>query len=283
MRISLIVAIYKDLTSLKLIVESLQQQDYINFELIVAEDNSSVEIKQYLNTVTGIDIIHTTQEDSGVRKARSQNNAIIRSTGDYLIFIDGDCIPYTTFISSHAELAEKNRILIGRRVNLGCRISSAMRNKSIKPSTIEKYFVFSSFMLILDGATHLGQGLFFKPNGYLYKHIILKRKKSNLELLGCNFSCFKRDILAINGFDESYGETPLADDTDIQWRFDAYGLKPKSCKMTANIFHLYHTAKSYTISDDRAASMTKKMRERKIFRKYQASTGLSSHSNYTPT
>ncbi|WP_294923770.1 hypothetical protein [Sulfuricurvum sp.] len=48
-------------------------------------------------------------------------------------------------------------------------------------------------------------------------------------------------MVAINGFDEGYGETSLSDDTDLDWRFRAAGLKIKSCKNVANQFHLWHT------------------------------------------
>ncbi|MDH5612955.1 MAG: glycosyltransferase [Gammaproteobacteria bacterium] len=279
MRISLIVAIYKDLEALKLIIDSLRQQDYSNFELVVAEDNNDPSISNYLKTVTDIDILHTTQDDIGIRKARSINNAIIKSTGDYLIFIDGDCIPYRSFISSHAKLAEKGYVLSGRRVNLGPRISSLIRHGHLKASTIEKFFLLSTTILMLDGATHLGQGLYFNPDNLAHRKIISKRKNSNVSLLGCNFSCFKKDMLAIDGFDESYmGESCLADDTDLQWRFEAYGAKSKSCKMAANIFHLHHGARPHQPIDGKAEML--KMLSRKANQEYRSKTGISSHQSH---
>jgi hypothetical protein len=45
------------------------------------------------------------------------------------------------------------------------------------------------------------------------------------------FSSYKEDMIAINGFDESYGETAVSDDMYLDWHFRAYGLKLKSCKM----------------------------------------------------
>ena len=277
MRISLIAAFYKDIVALQLIIESLRLQDYDNFEFIVAEDNNDPEITDFLNSITDIDIIHTTQGDTGLRKARSQNNAIIQSTGDYLIFIDADCIPYRSFISSHAKLAEKGTILSGRRVNIGGGISSIIRRGFLKPVTLEKLYLLMTPVLILDSATHLGQGLSFNPDGYIYKNLISKRKKTNLSLLGCNFSCFKEAMLAIDGFDESYrGESCLSDDTDLQWRFEACGLKFKSCKLASNIFHLHHEARSRKPID--LDSEISKMLLRKKNGLYVAETGLSSHT-----
>lgn len=278
LRISLITAFYKDINALQLIIDSLRIQDYDNFELIVAEDNNDPAIETYLQTITDIDIIHTRQDDLGIRKSRSQNNAIIKSTGDYLIFIDADCIPYRTFISSHAKLAKKGYVLSGRRVNTGKKISSLIRNRKVKPSTLESFFIMSTPVLLIDGSTHINQGLFFNPDGYIYKNIISRRANTNTNILGCNFSCFKNDIVAINGFDESYGQLALPDDTDIQWRFIAYGLKLKSCKMAANVFHLHHKIKTVNIDAEEAALMNKKMNEKKSRGEYKASIGLSSHN-----
>ena len=44
MRVSIIIAIYKDLEALQLIIDSLKRQSYTNFEVIVAEDNNSKEV-----------------------------------------------------------------------------------------------------------------------------------------------------------------------------------------------------------------------------------------------
>ena len=85
-------------------------------------------------------------------------------------------------------------------------------------------------------------------------------------------------MLAIDGFDELYpGESCLADDTDLNWRFAAYGLILKPCKLAANMFHLYHeTRNRKTINGD--AEM-KKMIDRKNKNLYTAGTGISSHKN----
>ena len=90
MRISIIIAVYKDIEALKLIIEALKDQDHPDLEVVVAEDNNDIKMAEYISSITDLDVKHTTQEDIGIRKARSQNNAILNSTGDYLIFIDGD-------------------------------------------------------------------------------------------------------------------------------------------------------------------------------------------------
>lgn len=278
MRISIIIAVYKDIEALKLIIDSLKAQNYPDLEVVIAEDNNSNMMAEYVRSITDLNVIHTTQEDLGIRKARSQNNAILKCTGEYLIFIDGDCVPYSSFINAHANLSENKCVLSGRRVNLGPTISKKIRERSIDPLTIEKHFLRNTLALLKDESTHTAQGIYIKPGSWLYKNTIAKRKKSNLNILGCNFSCFKSDIVAIDGFDESYGETAVPDDTDLQWRLEAAGLKMKSCKMAANQFHLYHT-RQHQITD--VSSMINKMNCRKQAGNYTAEIGLSAHDEYS--
>ncbi len=160
-RISLVAAFYKDLTALALIIDSLRVQNYNNFELIVAEDNDAPATRDFLGGIKDIDIIHTSQADNGNQKARSLNNAILASTGDYLVFIDADCIPCKNLLQAHASLAEAGNVLSGRRVNLGPRMSNLLRSRKLNIRTIEHYYLFFATPLLLDGATHIDQGLNF--------------------------------------------------------------------------------------------------------------------------
>jgi len=240
LRVSIIVAVYKDIEALDLIVKALKTQTYKDFELIVAEDNDAIEMKEYVDSITGIDVIHTFQEDITVRKSRSQNNAILASTGAYLIFIDGDCVPYSTFIEGHVALAKKKRVLSGRRVNLGPKYSKAIREQKLSSLRVEKEFIWRYPLIARDTTErHSEAGFYFDPKGLIY-NTFLKNRSSNIAILGCNFSIYKEDFVAVNGFDEGYGASPLSDDTDLQWRFIGMGYKIKSCKNIANIFHLNH-------------------------------------------
>lgn len=178
MRISLIIAVYKDIEALKLIINALKKQNYSNLEVVIAEDNNSKDMAAYVNSITGLDVIHTTQEDHGIRKARSQNNAIIKCTGDYLIFIDGDCLPYSSFINAHAKLAKQGYVLSGRRVNLGPGTSKKIRNNTLDPASIEKHYLLKSLLLLRDNSTHTAQGIYISPDSWLYRNTIQKRKKA---------------------------------------------------------------------------------------------------------
>lgn len=164
-KVSVIVAVYKDIEALKLIVASMRQQTYRNFELVIAEDNNSLKLKKYVEHINDIDVKHTSQKDKGIQKMRSLNNGILASTGEYLVFIDGDCIPYSTFIESHVKLSEGGYIISGRRVNLGPKYSAKLRSGKI--------FLLQYPLIALDSQEgHSEAGLYFSPDGFIYKNFI---------------------------------------------------------------------------------------------------------------
>ena len=133
MLVSVIVPTYKDVKALELILEALQLQTYKTFEVVVAEDDDSIEVKSFLNDyVSNYDIKHIFHENIGNRKAIIMNKAILVANGEYIIFIDGDTIPYSTFVDSHVKLSEKKVVLCGRRVNLGDKVSKELRDKKLK-------------------------------------------------------------------------------------------------------------------------------------------------------
>lgn len=271
MRVSVIVAVYKDVKALHLIIKALKNQTYKNFEVIVAEDGDSQEMQEYVESIEGLDVKHTTQEDLGVRKARSQNNAVLASSGEYLIFIDGDCIPYSTFIEGHLALADKELVLSGRRMNIPMRMVQDIKDEKIDLYEVEKN-LWKYAALFFDKQVRFRQGIRINPKGWLYK--LISKRDISASILGCNFSCFKQAIVDINGFDESYGETAIPDDMDLEWRFQAYGLKLKSCKNVANQFHLDH--KIHDRGD--ATPYLKIMHGRKEKKQYICEKGLNTHN-----
>jgi cellulose synthase/poly-beta-1,6-N-acetylglucosamine synthase-like glycosyltransferase len=59
-------------------------------------------------------------------------------------------------------------------------------------------------------------------------------------LKGCNWGVQKADLMAVNGYDESYEHATVGEDDDISWRLQAYGLKLISMKNKAIVYHLDH-------------------------------------------
>ncbi len=239
MKVSVIVTTYKDLTTLAITLDALRRQDYENFEVVIAEDDDSSDTITFLKNYSDLNIVHVSHPDTGRTKTTIQNKAVLASTGEYLVFIDGDVIPYRKYISSQVLLAKKKQVLAGRRVNLNEKISNKIRNKELDPLNIEKYYFIYALLFMFDKETRFEQGFYIAPNSLFYK-LFLQTRKRNISILGCNWSCFKEDFIAINGFDEGYINSSIGEDTDLDWRFKAAGYTVRSSKNIANMFHLYH-------------------------------------------
>ena len=244
MKVSIIVAVYKDVQALDLIFKSLRYQTHKNFEIVVAEDGESDVMHEFIDRSQekyNFTILHTTQEDIGVRKSKSQNKGINASMGEYLIFIDGDCILYSNFIENHLALSGEKNIITGRRVNLGPKYSTDLRTEKITSEWLERNFV-RKYLEIKEDARlerHSEEGFSIMPYGVIHK-LMIKYRKKEFPLLGCNMSFYKKSMLEINGFDEALGNSAMASDTDLAWRFKGLGYKIISARFLANEFHLYH-------------------------------------------
>lgn len=269
LKVSLIVPTYKDLTALKLILNALEKQTYKNFETIIVEDDDIIDTKNFLKSLnTKLEIKHFYHEDDGNRKAIIINKALPNISGDYIIFIDGDCIPFSTFIEYHIKQSSKKTVLCGRRVNLGDKVSRDIRDNIKSPEEIENNYFKNLKYLSNDNSRHLEQGLSFNPSSLIFKFI--QKRDSNVHIVGSNFSCFKEDLFFINGFDEDI-TGGSKDDVDLEWRFVQSGCKLKSCKFSANLFHLNHKRAS-RVKDEEIAR--KEMDENKIKNKYICSNGI---------
>ncbi len=262
MKVSVIVTTYKDLTTLAITLDALRRQDYKDFEVVIAEDDNSSDTTAFLKNYTDLDIVHVSHPDTGRTKTTIQNKAVLASSGEYLIFIDGDVIPYRKYISSQVAIAKKKQVLAGRRVNLNEKISKKIRNRELDPLLIEKYFWIYALMFMFDKETRFEQGFYIAPNALFYK-LFLKKRKRNISILGCNWSCFKEDFIAINGFDEAYINSSIGEDTDLDWRFKAAGYTVKSSKNIANMFHLYHKKSDALGGSSGRLQMEKNMRQGK--------------------
>ncbi|MEZ5048691.1 MAG: hypothetical protein R2766_03470 [Saprospiraceae bacterium] len=68
-------------------------------------------------------------------------------------------------------------------------------------------------------------------------------------MVGRNWGCHREKLFEINGFDEDYVRTGVGEDVDIEWRLLDHGLKRKSMKNKAIVYHLYHD-RWYSVEDE---------------------------------
>jgi len=239
MKTTVIVSVYKDTQALNLIISSLQEQTYHVDEIIISEDAKSQKMQEYISTLKDTRVKHLFQEDNGWQKNRALNRAIHATQSEYLIFIDGDCVPYPNFVESHIKLSKKNAVLCGRRTEPGEHFSSLLREKKLSIKNFVSHYIQNYFKLKKDDIRHYDDGLPLSADSLIVKLIKKFRKKEN-HIVGCNFSCWREDIEKINGFDEDFTMPTTGEDTDIERRMRHFNISMNSCRYSANVIHLYH-------------------------------------------
>lgn len=234
---SLVISVYTDDVALKVILNSLLKQTGNDFEVIISEDGESENIRNTVNAFrqSSLQIQHLTQEDTGFRKNIALNRAIKVARADHLIFIDGDCVVHPAFVEAHQACARPGTACTGRRVELGKKFSTGLRNGDIQITQLtSRFFYYLNILpLLLDRVKNFESGLYC---GLLHR---LTRDRE-IRVLGCNFSCYKQDLYKINGFNEEYLAAGIGEDSDIDWRLTHSGVTIKNVKFSAIQYHLYH-------------------------------------------
>lgn len=237
-KLSLIISFYNRFDYLKFVFSGLEIQSFKNFEVIIADDGSNETIVNELKSFVkkfNFPVKHIWQEDRGFRKNKILNRAILESESDYLVFIDGDCIPHSEFLKEHYINREEKVCLTGRRVNLSKKITNKLNENLVRDKFLER----NSLLLFIDSI--LGETVDFEK-GIYFRSKFLRRyfNKKKRGILGCNFSIHKKDILDVNGFDERYIYPSIGEDSDLQFRLELIGVKIKSLNNMAIQYHLYH-------------------------------------------
>lgn len=256
---TLIISVYNKVNYLKLVLAGVARQSWKNFEVIIADDGSVDEMKDFIDNYrpsSKFPILHLWQEDSGFRKNKILNEAIKSASTGYFIFIDGDCVPHRYFVEAHLSERDANSVLCGSRVMLSENITNSLTQEKIINGHLEKL----TFNIISDAikgtATRLEEGIFIKN-----KHLRRIKNRKKVNILGSNFSIEKKYLEMINGFNEDYVGAGLGEDTDIQFRLSLLNLYFKSVKNYAILYHLYH---SKTIESEKNQNILSETKKRNI-------------------
>lgn len=234
-QIAVIISTYNALEWLKKTLLGYTIQDFHDFELVIADDGSTGETREYLEEfrkTTGLRLIHVWHEDNGFQKTRILNKAILACNADYILMSDGDCIPRKDFLSMHMKYREKGYFLSGGYFKLPLEISRRITREDILSQSC-----FQKEWLKRNG---------LKTSLKIQKLAAGKKRASVLNRLtptgatwnGHNASGWKKDILTVNGFDErmQYG----GEDRELGERLINAGILSKQIRYSAVCVHLDH-------------------------------------------
>lgn len=233
--ISVIISTYNAESWLENVLWGYSCQTFKDFEIVIADDGSGPKTKDLIDRfveTTNLKINHVWQEDEGFQKSRILNKAIVACSSDYVVMSDGDCIPRADFLEVHQNNKEAGYFLSGGYFMLPMDISQK----------IDKNDILTGNCFNLKWLKSNGLKPSFKNNKLTAKGVIAKLLNivtpTKPSWNGHNASGWKKDIVAINGFDErmQYG----GQDRELGERLINYGIKSKQIRYSAICVHLDH-------------------------------------------
>ncbi len=179
---------------------------------------------------------HIWHEDRGYRLAAIRNQAVERSSADYIVQIDGDLILHKDFIADHEANAREGYFLSGGRSYLNAKVTSQLLEGT--RSRIDAF------------TPGLRKRLYAVRCGMLSRSMIRHKADTFRYGVGANLSYWREDVLRINGYDESFTGWGR-EDTEFMYRLMASGIKKRSLRFNAVCFHLHHNSRQDTGVIDR--------------------------------
>jgi len=235
MKVAVVVTTYNRPDALALVLDGYLAQSTHDFELIVADDGSTDDTRRLIAdyaTASPFRISHIWHEDRGFRAAAIRNRAVATTDADYIIFTDGDCVPGRDFVARHRALAERGWFVAGNRVLL----SRAFTQRALAARLpLHAWTPWQWLAAWLRRDANRLLPLLALPDGNF-------RKRRPLRWEGvktCNLALWRKDFERVNGFDESYSGWGL-EDSDLVVRLLHAGVRHKSARCAAPLFHLWH-------------------------------------------
>jgi glycosyltransferase involved in cell wall biosynthesis len=264
---SIVVTTYERPDALAAALRALSRQTDRAFEVLVADDGSgpgTAAVIEAARATLGAPLAHVWQEDRGFRVAEARNRALARARGDYVVFLDGDCLARPDFVARHRALSEPGWFVAGNRVLLSERRTATILAAN-DPAEVWSYRRFAAERLA-GGVNRLLPLLALPDGGW--------RRRAPERWRGartCNLAAWRGDLDTVDGFDLAYEGWGL-EDTDLAVRLMRAGVRAKDGRFATGVLHLWHRENDRS----RLAENERRLKEVISSTRVRASRGMSS-------
>ena len=233
--VSVVITTYNRSDALLAVLKGLTQQTDRNFEVVVADDGSHFGEQSVILTsplAQSLNVNHVWHPDVGFTASRIRNRGVSVSRGEYIIFMDGDCVPEVDFIARHRLLAQHGCFVNGSRVLLSPDLSRRVLNGSENICGRSPWYWMLRW---LQGHASKLTGLLRLPDWPMR----LDREFSWKGIRSCNMGVWRADFERVDGFDESFVGWGH-EDADLVLRLHNSGVARKNGFCSTEVFHLWH-------------------------------------------
>jgi len=240
--VSVIVSTYNNPRALAAVLAGLARQTFRDFEILVADDGSGAETAAALAAAAAHSprpVRHVWHEDRGVRRNTILNRAVLRAQGEYLVFLDGDCLPPPQWLAAHVAGAERGWYVSGGKVLLSEALTQMVFAGRIPAEALHRFTplwrqIAKRRRLVMSRIPLLRRALDFN-------------RRERCGWVGEDSSTFAAHLRDIGGFDERF--TLVWDDADVCERLKGAGVRGRSIRYRAPVLHLEH-GRGYRGDDD---------------------------------
>jgi glycosyltransferase involved in cell wall biosynthesis len=235
MRTSVIVTTYNRPDALMAVLAGYQAQRDADFEMFIADDGSTDETRRVVDEFKArakFPVTHVWHDDQGFRAAAIRNRALAATRADYIIFSDGDCVPAPQFVAQHRLLAERGWFVAGNRVLLSAGFTDRVLRDKLP---IYGWRLAAWLARWAKRDINRWLPLVTLPDGAFRRSA--PRRWEGVKT--CNLAAWRDDLMRVNGLDETYSGWGL-EDSDLVIRLLHAGVKHKSARFAAPVFHLWH-------------------------------------------
>lgn len=262
--ISVVVTTYNRSETLIPVLRALSQQCDRQFDVVIADDGSNEEHQMAIRSIASdlsMPVAHVWHPDVGFTAGQARNRGVAAAQGNYIVFLDGDCVPETDFISQHRRLMEEGCFVNGSRVMLSPALSADVVSGRVVVSGQGWTFWLKNR---LSGDASKLTGLLRLPDGG-------RRKQKTFVWRGirsCNMGVWRHHFESVNGFDESFVGWGH-EDADFVLRLHNFGVIRKNGYCATEVYHLWHKEANRSQESENA----ERVRERMVNGQVQPTVG----------
>lgn len=214
--------------ALSLALTALSSQERLPDEVLVADDGSDARTADVIARHAAsypVPLHHVWHEDHGFRAGAIRNRAIMRSTSEYIIQIDGDILLHPDAVRHHLANARRATFVQGSRALLTASLTRKMLDTS--RSRVRPF----------------ERGVRHRLNAWYLPLLAPLASRTTTDPLsrvrGCHVAYWRDDVLRINGYNEAMVGWGL-EDSEFVARLQHASVARRTLKFSAVAWHLWH-------------------------------------------
>lgn len=221
---SLVLAADNNADALNIVLASVALQSSVPCAVLVADESTDAEcakIVKHWSRKLQCPLIRFVPAHPNGSRSPLLNLVVRAATGNYLIFVDGDCLLHRHFIADHLRHTFPGAFVQGRRAGI--------RTRYVHRISPGKFWPL--FWILRRRMYGFRQGI-RRPRPSI--------KLNDLRSVhSCNFAVWQEDFIRVNGFNEEFDESGL-ETIELATRLSNAGITLRTITGQAILYHLDH-------------------------------------------